>query len=513
VNLRTLTNLFMETKYEAEKLDTKNKTGAQELKIKYRHGKLGHYFVGDTLGEGTFSKVKLGIHEKTGDKVALKLLKTESKQTPLQRKQVVREIQAMAVIDHPNVLKIKEVCTYTKSNGGKPGAKQTVIFMVLELASGGDFLEFLSYTGCFDEYIARTYFKQLMAGMEHCHSKGVIHRDLKPDNLLLDDQFTLKIADFGLSNIITPNREMLTICGTPEYRAPEMIERKKYDGAKCDIWSCGVILFLMLTGIHPWQKPHISDWWFEKLANNKHALFWESHSKRAYFSEQTKDFINKLLCVDPEKRISISDMKKHPWWTGPTITPSVFNMELQDRKARRDTVKEKIRKNQNLVTETLTRGEESSDLPDLSFKHEIYITPKYDIAKQLDFRITREGVPLTLDSAIVRYTRFLSSIAPSTVVDRICEVLTVMGAKALRKDHFKIKAQFGTLQFIIQVFSNSKSAKLFIVDFRRKKGTAVEFRSVYQEIRAQLGDIVYQPVPKEEESDEESDEEDEEDDD
>jgi len=250
-----------------------------------------------------------------------------------------------------------------------------------------------------------------------------------------------------------------------------------------------------------------------QLATNRHALFWERHSRKAYFSEHTKDFINKLLCVDPEKRISISDMKKHPWWKGQTITPNACNMELQYRKVMLDTVKEKkIKENQDLETETefRTRGEEfpkQEELPDFSFKHEIYETPTHDIAKQLNFRATREGVPLTLDSAIIRYTRFLSSVSPITIVDRIYEVLSVMGAKALRKDHFKIKAQFGTLVFIIQVFSNSKDTKRFIVDFRRKRGAAVEFRSVYQEIRAQLGDIVYQPVPKEED-DESSDDDD-----
>jgi len=303
--------------------------------------KLGHYIVKETLGEGGFSKVKLGVHEKTGEKVALKLLKNKSKLTKPVRKQVEREIAAMSNIDHPNVLRMKEVdweCIYTKKNG----KKQNVILIVLELATGGELFEFLSFTGCFEESIARTYFQQLMSGVEFCHSKGVVHRDLKPENLLLDDEFTLKLADFGFSNIIcAAHKLMFTECGTPGYMAPEMPKGKGYDGAKADIWACGVILFIMLAGFPPFQKPSPSDWWFNKLSNNKHALFWQAHSRSAYFSDQTKDFINKILNPDPEKRISIADMKKHPWWKGATITKTSLVAELNRRKATVDSVKNK----------------------------------------------------------------------------------------------------------------------------------------------------------------------------
>jgi len=304
--------------------------------------KLGPYIIKQTLGEGGFSKVKLGVHEKTGEKVALKMLKNKSKLTKPVRKQVEREIGAMTKIDHPNVLRMKEVdwdCTYTKKNG----KQQNIILVVLELATGGELFEFLSYTGFFEESIARTYFHQLMSGVECCHSEGVVHRDLKPENLLLDDQFTLKIADFGFSNIVcSAHKLMFTECGTPGYMAPEMIRNPKgYDGMKADIWACGVILFIMLAGFPPFQKPDLSDWWFNKLVNGKHALFWQAHSRSAYFSDQTKDFLNKILNPDPEKRISIADMKKHPWWKGTTITNVALVSELQRRKNTVDTVKSK----------------------------------------------------------------------------------------------------------------------------------------------------------------------------
>jgi serine/threonine protein kinase len=110
---------------------------------------------------------------------------------------------------------------------------------------------------------------------------------------------------------------------------------------KADIWACGVILFIMLAGFPPFQKPDLSDWWFNKLVNGKHALFWQAHSRSAYFSDQTKDFLNKILNPDPDKRISIADMKKHPWWKGTTITNVALVSELQRRKNTVDTVKSK----------------------------------------------------------------------------------------------------------------------------------------------------------------------------
>jgi len=456
------------------------------------------------LGEGGFSKVKLGVHEKTGEKVALKLLKNKSKLTKPVRKQVEREIAAMSQIEHPNVLRMKEVdweCIYTKKNG----KKQNVILIVLELATGGELFEFLSYTGCFEESIARTYFQQLMSGVDFCHSKGVVHRDLKPENLLLDDEFTLKLADFGFSNIVcAAHKLMFTECGTPGYMAPEMPKGKGYDGAKADIWACGVILFIMLAGFPPFQKPSPSDWWFNKLSNNKHALFWQAHSRSAYFSDQTKDFINKILNPDPEKRITIADMKKHPWWKGATITKASLVSELNRRKATVDSVKnkekEKKKKEKEGLNGDVMRGEgdpSTDDLPPspptFTFKHQVYDTPTRDVAKNLDFEDSKEGKPLVLDTSVARYTRFASTESPTKVADRITEVIHTMGGKTAAKENYKIKAQFGGNTFVAQVFSDPSSDKNVVADFRKKTGSAVEFRNLYQEIRAQLADIVLQP--------------------
>jgi len=499
--------------------------------------KLGHYIVGETLGEGGFSKVKLGIHEKTGEKVALKMLKNKSKLTKPVRKQVERECLAMSKVDHPNVLRMKEVdwdCVYTKKNG----KKQNIILVILELATGGELFEFLSYTGFFEESIARTYFHQLMAGVEFCHSKGVVHRDLKPENLLLDDQFTLKLADFGFSNLVCAAHKLMhTECGTPGYMAPEMFRNPKgYDGMKADIWACGVILFIMLAGFPPFQKPSTSDWWFNKLNSNKHALFWQAHSRSAYFSDQTKDFINKILNPDPEKRISIADMKKHAWWKGATITNVALVAELNRRKNTVDQFKsrekERKKKEKGELSSETTRGDDdilgfegdvhkglgdevSSDSlppcpPKLTFKHQVYVTPTHaaaamgfgdDLMSDESFgeapEKKEEAEKLqTLDETITRYTRFNSTATPQKIVERVSDVVRSMKGKLSLKPGYKIKCQINRSVFLVQVFADPKITSQCVVDFRKKTGSAVDFRAHYQDVRAQLVDIVLQPPGK-----------------
>jgi len=132
--------------------------------------------------------------------------------------------------------------------------------------------------------------------------------------------------------------------------------------------------------------------------------------------------------------------------------------------------------------------------PKFSFKHQVYDTPTRDTTKSLDFDEKKEGKPVDLDTSIVRYTRFASSASPVKIIDRISEVIHTMGGRTAAKDNFKVKAQFGAITFVAQVFADPSNEKNVVADFRKKAGSGVEFRSLYQEIRAQLADIVLQPT-------------------
>jgi len=174
--------------------------------------KIGPYLLGDTLGEGGFAKVRLGRHETTGERVALKILKP-ALVTANTRANVEKEIAAMRKLNHPNVISLKHVdwaADYVDQ-----GKATKIILIVLELASGGELFDFLSFSGCFEEAIARTYFQQLIEGVGYCHGQGIAHRDLKPENVLLDHNFKLKIADFGFAKTFNKKSStMITECGT-----------------------------------------------------------------------------------------------------------------------------------------------------------------------------------------------------------------------------------------------------------------------------------------------------------
>lgn len=473
---------------------------------------IGHWTLGHTLGEGGFSKVKLGTHNGTGQKVALKILKDKNKMSKTVRTQVEREIATLTRIDHPNVLKLFEVDWEAELTSKKSGKTDTRIMLAIELAPGGELFEFLSYTGFFEEAIARTYFQQLIDGLEHCHSLGIVHRDLKPENLLLDDKFNLKIADFGLSNVVTATKKLMyTECGTPGYMAPEMFGAKDtgYSGEKADLWACGVILFIMLSGFPPFQRPSNSDWWFNKLAHNKHSLFWQAHSRSAYFSDQTKDFINKILNPDPTKRMTIQDIKKHPWYNGSIVSKSRLTQELQTRKATVDQVKEREREKkaqeEASLGEVVMRGEGGTDVlpqapPSLSIGGFVFAKPtrgsdEEDVSFEEADGETHRQSPKPLDATIARYTRFDSGASPDTIMERLKEVLTSNAVKfSENKKEYRLQCKYQETNFAVEIFAHPSTKETYVVEFRRTQGASMDFLRHFGFLRAQMADLIQQPV-------------------
>ncbi|KAJ1674271.1 Protein kinase, partial [Spiromyces aspiralis] len=193
---------------------------------------IGNYSVLRTLGIGSFGKVKL--HSVTNHKVALKIISRSKLATSDMAGRVNREIQYLKMLRHPHIIKLYEVIT-TPSE----------IIMVIEYA-GGELFNYIVEHGKMSESEARRFFQQIISAVEYCHRRNIVHRDLKPENLLLDPFENVKIADFGLSNIMKDGEFLKTSCGSPNYAAPEVINGKLYAGPEVDVWSCGVILYVML---------------------------------------------------------------------------------------------------------------------------------------------------------------------------------------------------------------------------------------------------------------------------
>lgn len=258
--------------------------------------RVGQWELHRTLGEGTFSKVKLGIHCETGEQCAIKIIDKESLAKQGLEEQLKREIAIMKVLRHKHVVQLHEVM-------------QTVnhIYIVLELIPNGELFDHIVENRRFAEDMARKYFQQLISGLYYCHGQSIAHRDLKPENLLLDKDYQLKISDFGLSNLQRPGEELGTVCGTPNYVAPEVLSDRGYNGCLADVWSCGVILFVMLAGYLPFDDTNTNAL-FNKIERGEYRM-------SRHFSESAKDLIAKLLVVDTTKRLTLQEIIQHPWFS------------------------------------------------------------------------------------------------------------------------------------------------------------------------------------------------------
>jgi len=261
--------------------------------------KIGNYELGKTLGTGNFSKVKLGTDEK-GQEWAVKIIDKAQLAKEHMEEQLKREIAVMKVLKHENIVQMREVLQTANH-----------IYLVLELITGGELFDRIVAAKRFDEPTARRFFQQLVMGTFYCHQQGIAHRDLKPENLLLDANDNLKISDFGLSNLQRggpqgSNTLLQTVCGTPNYVAPEVLKEKGYNGMMADVWSCGVILFVMLAGYLPFDDPNMNHL-FNKIERGDFRM-------AKNFTEPAKDLIGKMMTVDPVQRYNLDQVVAHPWF-------------------------------------------------------------------------------------------------------------------------------------------------------------------------------------------------------
>ncbi|KAF8483130.1 kinase-like domain-containing protein [Gautieria morchelliformis] len=250
--------------------------------------KLGEYLVIKDIAEGTFGKVKMATHVLTGQRVAMKYLSKDTINAQGNKTRVLKEVQYMRMLKHPHIVKLYEVISTA-----------THIIIVLEYV-GGELFDFIVNKGRMEEPQVRRLFQQLISGVDYSHRFKIVHRDLKPENVLLDDELNVKIADFGLSNEVSDGEFMQTSCGSPNYAAPEVILGLRYNGPEIDIWSCGVILYVMLCGRLPFEDQSVPVL-FAKIRKG-------DYFEPPYLSQEARTLIAKMLAVDPVKRITIHEI-------------------------------------------------------------------------------------------------------------------------------------------------------------------------------------------------------------
>ncbi|XP_021963985.1 MAP/microtubule affinity-regulating kinase 3 isoform X8 [Folsomia candida] len=254
---------------------------------------IGKYRLLKTIGKGNFAKVKLAKHLPTGKEVAIKIIdKTQLNPGSLQK--LFREVRIMKMLDHPNIVKLFQVIETEKT-----------LYLVMEYASGGEVFDYLVLHGRMKEKEARAKFRQIVSAVQYCHQKKIIHRDLKAENLLLDSEMNIKIADFGFSNEFTPGTKLMTFCGSPPYAAPELFQGKVYDGPEVDVWSLGVILYTLVSGSLPFDGTTLREL-RERVLRGKYRIPF-------YMSTDCENLLKKFLVLNPAKRASLETIMKDKW--------------------------------------------------------------------------------------------------------------------------------------------------------------------------------------------------------
>lgn len=309
------------------------------------------------LGKGGQAVVKKAYDSASRKKVALKIMWKEfvsQRQRERMLHNVKIEITAMRNLRHQNII---QLYGYDLSSTYK---NRECIVLVQELAKCGELFEYVQHTGGFEDLLAKKIFKDLMSGLDACHRAGVAHRDLKPENILLDKKYCIKIADFGFVNFFRNNetqeeRRMRTRLGTRTYMAPEIELTRNYTQA-VDIWSSGVILFILCSGYPPFKEPQDGDWFFNKLDRRKYQMFWAAHERRFTFPDVVKPLVEGMLCTNPDNRWTAQDCLNCEWMTnGEELEERDYRITMQDRRDRIDAIRNQARPVENEQTPSATR--------------------------------------------------------------------------------------------------------------------------------------------------------------
>jgi len=296
-------------------MDTKrtNSPGSSTVKQK-----LGNWILLEEIGSGNTSKVFMGINPVTNEQVAVKIFF----ETKLALAAMENEVAILRALCHENIIGLIESFQSVELINAK-GETSTVSALVMELAGSGSFFELLQNRRCFSEKLVRSYFLQLLDALEHIHKNQIAHRDIKLENILLDNEYSIKIADFGYSSKMSSRKPFDTIVGTFEYFAPEIHEGFPHYGDHADLFAAGIILFAAMAGHMPFEMASSNDELYNLLLTRDYKSFWLIHERLVQktdenhnMSEEFKDLVTKMLDENPRKRLKIEEIRTHPWMQG-----------------------------------------------------------------------------------------------------------------------------------------------------------------------------------------------------
>lgn len=421
--------------------------------------RVGKYEFGRVLGEGKFSKVKFARNVENGESVAIKIMDKDTLLEQNMVQQIKREISVMNLIKHPNVVQLHEVMASKKR-----------IYIVLEFVMGGDLYNKIAQDGRLRENEARKYFQQLITAVDYCHSRGVAHRDLKPDNLLLDSYGNIKVSDFGLSALPQQVREdglLHTACGTPNYVAPEVINDKGYDGATADVWSCGVILFVLMAGYLPFDEQNIMTL-YKKICK-------ADFKYPQWFSSSAKKLISRIFDPNPKTRITLSEILKNDWFQKDYMPPRFQedeNVGFKDIDVFSDS-------EECLVVET----KETQPVFMNAFEL-ISVSEVLNLGNMFEKHM----------GLVKQQTKFTSKHSAKEIISKIDKAAGTLGFN-VKKNNYKVKLQGanigrkGSLFAAIELYEVAPSVRM--VEIRKAGGDTLEFSEFYKKLLSALEDIIW----------------------
>lgn len=422
------------------------------------------YEVGRLLGKGTFGKVHYAKNLESNESVAIKMMDKDKVLKAGLSEQIRREITTMRLVAHKNIVELHEVMA-TRNN----------IYFVMEYVKGGELFDKIGKSGKLTEAAAHKYFQQLIGAVDYCHSRGVYHRDLKPENLLLDENENLKVSDFGLSALSESKGQdglLHTTCGTPAYVAPEVISKTGYDGAKSDIWSCGVVLFVLVAGYLPFRAPNMMEM-YRKIQNGDFRC-------PSWFSHKLKKLLYKILDPSPDTRISVQKIKESTWFRkGPVETRTVKERILSENGTTNAAPAVAMRRKKNV--------------------HEDVKPPT--VTSLNAFEIISFSTGLDLSGLFIRKeckkeTRFTSDKGAVSIISKLEDVAKALNLRVRKKDNGVVKIQGrkvgrkGVLEFDTEIFEITASYHL--IEMKQTGGDSLEYKKLLEEdIRPALKDIVW----------------------
>ena len=385
---------------------------------------IDNYIFKNDIGEGNFGKVKLCIFKKTGEKFAVKIMNKNQIKLKMKNK-IFQENKIITKFNHLNVISVFEIIEDFSN-----------YYIIMEYCENGEFFDYILSHQKLSEEECSFFFYQIINGVEHIHSKGFAHRDLKLENILLTQKYILKIIDFGLSHEFKEDGELLnTKCGSPSYASPEIVLGKPYDGFKSDIWSCGIILFSIATGYMPFAGENITIL-FRDILKCKPVI-------PGYLSNDIKSLILSILTRDPNERINIENIKKHEFYLkGKQLFEKKYKNILESKNLKEKNIKETFDKDYDVQEEKkINENENNQRISNFKMK---YITKKNESCKnknkfnaikiknsEINFRNKVKNINYNLNS--INNTEFLNEKMNNILIGDVNNMNTIATNK-INKD-------------------------------------------------------------------------------